>query len=154
MIQSLSSPGRSRILLLGLAVIASGLLIVVSVLFQATPQPADQPQAQQGRGMVVHEELIETWAYHLHAGDYSQLRDLTVQGQSWNVDLLEEHAERERGNGRMISYSITRLEPAGTSVNATIHFVGDGKRDMCLPVQSDGSAINVLADFRWCRDGE
>jgi hypothetical protein len=133
------------------AVVLSGLVILVAVVVtHRVPQPA----TQQGRGLVTHEELIETWAAHLQAGDYSQLRDLTVQGQAWSFDLLQEHAERERGNGRMQSYRVTRLEPAGTSANAVLHFVGDGKRDMCLPLQSDGSTINVTADFRWCRDGE
>jgi hypothetical protein len=147
---------RSSVIWLGLAVVvlAVGLVRIVAIVLQPTPHGAEQTTEQRGRGLVGHEELIETWADHLHTGDYRQLRDLTVQGQGWTFDLLQEHAERERGKGRMQSYRVTRLEPAGTFAKATLHFVGDGKRDICLPVQSDGRKVNVLADFRWCRDGE
>jgi len=137
------------------AAISVGLVVISIIVADRMPRRAEPSRTQRGQGPSDAEALLTTWADRLVTGDYAAVSDLTTQGDGWTFDLLQDRAEQQRDRGRMQGYSLTRVEPTGSSTNAVIHFVTGDTRGMCLPVQvgNDGK-VNVTSDFRWCRDGE
>ncbi len=97
---------------------------------------------------------MRAWAAAMTQRDYAAAERLMVDDPLTRAHIHGRNEEQvQRGWAR--TFQISTLEPTGTAATGVVHWTGEYTRDVCIPVQvSDDGRLTVLADFRWCRDGE